>query len=77
MTERTPGLSTLAVHSGNDIDHGMLTHAKSLPIYQSSVFVYDSLAQLDEIAGCNVYIVTVPTPIDTAKRPDLKGVRPL
>lgn len=51
MTERTPGLSTLAVHSGNDIDHGMLTHAKSLPIYQSSVFVYDSLAQLDEIAG--------------------------
>ncbi|WP_374248674.1 Vi polysaccharide biosynthesis UDP-N-acetylglucosamine C-6 dehydrogenase TviB [Thermomonas sp.] len=27
--------------------------------------------QLDEIAGCNVYIVTVPTPIDAAKRPDL------
>src|SRR5690606_26484495 len=27
--------------------------------------------QLQEIAGCNVYIVTVPTPIDTAKRPDL------
>ncbi len=27
--------------------------------------------QLDDIAGCNVYIVTVPTPIDTAKRPDL------
>ncbi len=27
--------------------------------------------QLDAIAGCNVYIVTVPTPIDTAKRPDL------
>ena len=28
-------------------------------------------AQLDEIRGCNVYIVTVPTPIDAAKRPDL------
>ena len=28
-------------------------------------------AQLDEIRGCNVYIVTVPTPIDNAKRPDL------
>ena len=28
-------------------------------------------SQLDEIRGCNVYIVTVPTPIDSAKRPDL------
>jgi len=27
--------------------------------------------QLADIAGCNVYIVTVPTPIDSAKRPDL------
>ncbi len=27
--------------------------------------------QLNDIAGCNVYIVTVPTPIDAAKRPDL------
>ena len=26
---------------------------------------------LDDICGCNVYIVTVPTPIDAAKRPDL------
>jgi len=26
---------------------------------------------LDDIRGCNVYIVTVPTPIDAAKRPDL------
>jgi len=28
-------------------------------------------AVLDEIRDCNVYIVTVPTPIDAAKRPDL------
>ena len=28
-------------------------------------------AQLDDIRACNVYIVTVPTPIDAAKRPDL------
>ncbi|MCY7354994.1 MAG: Vi polysaccharide biosynthesis UDP-N-acetylglucosamine C-6 dehydrogenase TviB [Lysobacter sp.] len=28
-------------------------------------------AQLDDIRGCTVYIVTVPTPIDSAKRPDL------
>ena len=27
--------------------------------------------QLADIAGCNVFIVTVPTPIDAAKRPDL------
>ena len=27
--------------------------------------------RLEDIAGCNVFIVTVPTPIDTAKRPDL------
>ena len=25
----------------------------------------------DDLAGCNVFIVTVPTPIDSAKRPDL------
>jgi len=28
-------------------------------------------ASLDDIRPCNVYIVTVPTPIDSAKRPDL------
>ena len=28
-------------------------------------------AELEDIRGCNVYIVTVPTPIDAAKRPDL------
>jgi UDP-N-acetyl-D-glucosamine/UDP-N-acetyl-D-galactosamine dehydrogenase len=28
-------------------------------------------AALDDIRDCNVYIVTVPTPIDSAKRPDL------
>ncbi|HTL14719.1 MAG TPA: Vi polysaccharide biosynthesis UDP-N-acetylglucosamine C-6 dehydrogenase TviB, partial [Thermomonas sp.] len=27
--------------------------------------------RLPDIAACNVYIVTVPTPIDAAKRPDL------
>jgi len=28
-------------------------------------------SELEDIRGCNVYIVTVPTPIDAAKRPDL------
>ena len=39
MSELTPGLSTRAVHSGNDVDRQMVTRAKTLPIYQSSVFV--------------------------------------
>jgi len=28
-------------------------------------------AELEDISKCNVYVVTVPTPIDSAKRPDL------
>ena len=28
-------------------------------------------SDLQDLRGCNVYIVTVPTPIDAAKRPDL------
>jgi UDP-N-acetyl-D-galactosamine dehydrogenase len=28
-------------------------------------------SDLEDIRGCNVYIVTVPTPIDSARRPDL------
>ena len=30
---------------------------------------------LDDIARCNVYIVTVPTPIDAYKRPDMAALR--
>ncbi len=53
MSELTPGLSTRAVHSGNDVDRQMVTRAKTLPIYQSSVFVYDSLAQVDDFLAGN------------------------
>ena len=28
--------------------------------------------QLEDLRACNVFIVTVPTPIDNAKRPDLR-----
>jgi UDP-N-acetyl-D-galactosamine dehydrogenase len=31
----------------------------------------DFSTQIDDLRACNVYIVTVPTPIDSAKRPDL------
>ena len=37
-------------------------------IQKSVKFTY----QLDEINGCNIFIVTVPTPIDSTNRPDLK-----
>lgn len=44
----------------------------------SEAQVKESLAQgmsftanLDEIADCNIYVVTVPTPIDSSNRPDL------
>ncbi|ACO80506.1 Cystathionine gamma-synthase [Azotobacter vinelandii CA] len=47
------GFSTRAVHAGNEIDRQMVTHAKTLPIYQTSVFVYDSLAQVDDFLAGN------------------------
>ena len=34
-------------------------------------FGFRSTANLDDIRDCNVYIVTVPTPVDKNKRPDL------
>jgi UDP-N-acetyl-D-glucosamine/UDP-N-acetyl-D-galactosamine dehydrogenase len=44
-----------------EIDTGELTAATRLRFS----------AELDDLRNCNVYIVTVPTPIDLAKRPDL------
>ena len=31
-------------------------------------------SDIGDVAGCNVYIITVPTPIDEAKRPDLSAL---
>ena len=53
MPESKPGLSTRAVHSGNDVDQKMVTRPKTLPIYESSVFVYDSLEQVDDFLAGN------------------------
>ena len=54
-----------ALRSGNDntleVDGEELTSATYLSFTNN----------LDDIAECNVYIVTVPTPIDCHKRPDL------
>ncbi|QDW65851.1 Vi polysaccharide biosynthesis UDP-N-acetylglucosamine C-6 dehydrogenase TviB [Luteimonas granuli] len=48
-----------------EVEPGLLAQATRL------VFTSD----LDDIAPCNVYIVTVPTPIDGARRPDLGPLR--
>lgn len=37
----------------------------------NSEFGFRSTANLEDIRDCNVYIVTVPTPVDKNKRPDL------
>ena len=36
---------------------------------------FSCTASIAELKNCNVYIVTVPTPIDSAKRPDLGALR--
>ncbi len=48
-----------------EVEPGLLAQATRL------AFTSD----LDDIAACNVYIVTVPTPIDGARRPDLGPLR--
>ncbi|TXR39213.1 PLP-dependent transferase [Ectopseudomonas mendocina] len=53
MSERLPGVSTRAVHSGVAVDQRMVTRAKTLPIYETSVFVYDSLEQVDDFLAGN------------------------
>lgn len=53
MSDNANGPSTRAVHVGQDADRRMVTRAKSQPIYQSSVFVYDSLEQVDDFLAGN------------------------
>lgn len=53
MSDNAKGPSTRAVHVGQDADRRMVTRAKSQPIYQSSVFVYDSLEQVDDFLAGN------------------------
>lgn len=36
---------------------------------------FSCTANLDDLKDCNVYIVTVPTPIDSANRPDLSALQ--
>lgn len=66
--ERIDGINlghdnTLEVEDDNL--HGVLLHNKPI---EKGLFL---TSKLDEIKDCNVYIVTVPTPVDKNNRPDL------
>src|SRR5690606_26794817 len=51
-----------AGHDGTlEVEPELLAEAKRLTF----------TSEVDGIADCNVYVVTVPTPIDSARRPDL------
>jgi cystathionine gamma-synthase len=49
----THGFFTRAAHAGEDADRTMTTRPKTMPLYETSVFVYDSLGQTDEFLGGN------------------------
>ncbi|MFK2876386.1 Vi polysaccharide biosynthesis UDP-N-acetylglucosamine C-6 dehydrogenase TviB [Rhodanobacter hydrolyticus] len=64
---------------GFDINHARIDalragHDQTLEVDANELAAAAHLrfsATLDDLRACNVYIVTVPTPIDAAKRPDL------
>jgi UDP-N-acetyl-D-galactosamine dehydrogenase len=64
---------------GMDINAGRISELASgadatLEVSDAELAAADQLtftSDVKQIADCNVYIVTVPTPIDSAKRPDL------
>lgn len=67
---------------GFDIDRGRIDqlrqgHDRTLEVSPEELAEADQLtlsADPAELAACNVFIVTVPTPIDEAKRPDLTAL---
>jgi UDP-N-acetyl-D-galactosamine dehydrogenase len=68
---------------GFDINEGRVAelsagHDSTLEVSESELAEVDRLTCTSDPAGladCDVYIVTVPTPIDSAKRPDLGALR--
>ncbi|SHO53174.1 Vi polysaccharide biosynthesis UDP-N-acetylglucosamine C-6 dehydrogenase TviB [Desulfopila aestuarii] len=65
---------------GFDLNHARVAELESgkdstLEVSEEELAAVQKLtftAEIKDIAGCNVYIVAVPTPIDQAKRPDFK-----
>jgi len=68
---------------GFDIDAARVAalragHDKTLEVSDDELAAADRLSfadTMDALADCNVYIVTVPTPIDAANRPDITALR--
>ena len=52
----------------NGVDHTLETTLEEIQTAQQLEFT----DQLTELKNCTVYIITVPTPVDTLKQPDLK-----
>jgi len=53
-------------------------HDKTLEVSDDELAAADRLSfadSMDMLSDCNVYIVTVPTPIDAANRPDITALR--
>ncbi|MDH4015502.1 MAG: Vi polysaccharide biosynthesis UDP-N-acetylglucosamine C-6 dehydrogenase TviB, partial [Chromatiales bacterium] len=65
---------------GFDIDANRVAELKAgkdgtLEVSAADLAAVDQLtysASADDLAGCNTFVVTVPTPIDRHKRPDLR-----
>ena len=55
------------INKGNDITNE-ITSIELLKVISNG---FKSTSKLEELEECNIYIVTVPTPIDENKKPDL------
>lgn len=47
------GFSTRALHAGDEADRSMVTRAKTMPLYETSVFVYENLDEVDDFLSGN------------------------
>lgn len=59
------------INSGHDSNDDLFTATLRRAIEHG----FKATTSLDDIAGCNVYIVTVPTPVDANNVPDLEPLR--
>lgn len=51
--QNAAGLSTRALHGGREADEALVTVPKTMPLYETSVFVYEDLAQVDDYLAGN------------------------
>ena len=72
VTELKNGLDKTLEVSSEDLKKVML--AKDEYHHDNKVGLFMS-SNLNDLSSANIFIVTVPTPIDTAKRPDLTAMQ--